>query len=369
MIVEEISKQFSIQGSPVKIRIFGSGHIHDTYHILTDAGQQVLLQKINDRVFQDVPVLMSNIKRVTRHLYGKMLRMPDHDPERETMILIPTVNGKHYLYEKSSGYWRMYRFITESRYLDQVEDPRMVEQAGLAYGRFLAWLVDLPGPRLHETIPAFHDMGSRIGRFLMSAQKDPAGRVRLVRKEITWIEKRTDEMMRLHFLRVGGRIPERITHNDTKINNVLFDTKGIALCVSDLDTVMPGIVHYDFGDAVRTAASTAMEDEKDLRRVSVDLRLFEAFSKGYLHETASILNAQEIEKLAFSARMMTFLIGLRFLTDFLEGDLYYKIHYPDQNLQRARVQFRLVESMEKNADSMEEIISRIIQNQKKEKMK
>jgi len=268
MIVEEISKQFSIQGNPVKIRIFGTGHIHDTYHIITDAGRQYLLQRINDKVFQDVPVLMSNIKRTTQHLAKKILGMPGHDPEREAMSLIPTVNGKHYLYDKESGYWRLYRFITESRYLDHVEDPRMVEQAGRAYGRFLAWLVDLPGPRLHETIPAFHDMGSRIGRFLMSAQRDPSGRARQVRREITWIEKRTDEMMRLHFLRAGGRIPERITHNDTKINNVLFDTKGVALCVSDLDTVMPGIVHYDFGDAVRTAASTAGEDEEDLGRVS-----------------------------------------------------------------------------------------------------
>jgi Ser/Thr protein kinase RdoA (MazF antagonist) len=367
MRIEEILKQFSIQGNPVKIRIFGTGHIHDTYHILTDSGRQYLLQKINDTVFQDVPVLMSNIKRVTQHLAEKILSLPGHDLEREAMSLIQTINGKHYLYDKDSGYWRIYRFITESRFWDHVEDPRMVEQAGRAYGRFLAWLVDLPGPRLHETIPAFHDMGSRIGRFLMSAQKDPAGRAKQVRKEISWIEKRTDEMMRLHFLRASGRIPERITHNDTKINNVLFDEKGLALCVSDLDTVMPGIVHYDFGDAVRTAATTAMEDEEDLSLVSVDLRQFEAFSTGYLQETASILTPLEIERLAFSARMMTFLIGLRFLTDYLEGDLYYKVHHPDQNLRRAKAQFKLVESMEKNADTMDEIITRIIQKKEKDK--
>src|SRR4030042_3391818 len=249
--------------------------------------------------------------------------------------------------------------------MDNVEKPRMVEQAGRAFGRFLVWLADLPGPRLHETIPAFHDMGSRIGRFLMSAQKDPSGRAKQVRKEITWIEKRTDEMMRLHFLTASGRIPERVTHNDTKINNVLFDAKGIALCVSDLDTVMPGIVHYDFGEAGRTAASTATEDEEDLSRVSVDLRLFEAFSTGYLHETAQILNPLEIEKLAFSSRMMTFLIGLRFLTDYLEGDQYYKILHPEQNLRRAKTQFKLVESMEKNSDSMDGIISCIIQKKEK----
>jgi Ser/Thr protein kinase RdoA (MazF antagonist) len=302
---------------------------------------------------------MSNMERVTRHLRNRVARMEGHDPDRESPTLVPAGDGLYYVHDPKAGYWRMFQFIPESRSFDTPENPSMMEAAGRAYGRFLVLLSDLPGSRLHETILAFHDLDDRLVRFRDVVRNDAVGRVRKSWPEIRWVESRAEDLLFLSRLRAEGRIPERITHNDTKLNNVLFDSSGNALCVVDLDTVMPGIVHYDFGDTVRSGAATGAEDETDLSRMGLDLALFGAFAAGFLGETRSFLTPMELKTLYLSPRFMTFIIGLRFLTDHLEGDRYFKIHSEGHNLQRARAQFRLVESMEQNQQEMERIVHRM----------
>jgi Ser/Thr protein kinase RdoA (MazF antagonist) len=354
--IETIAGRFETQGRVTECVPFGSGHIHDTYRVAMDDGGRYLLQRINHDVFRDVEGLMHNFDRVTRHIRKKLAETAGHDPDRECLTLIPAKDGRSFLQGEDGRFWRMLLFIQDSRSVDQSDDPALVAEAGRAYGGFIRLLSDLPGRRLNETIPAFHNMQNRLRNFFRAVQNDPAGRVQDVQSEIRWIDRRADEMQTIQRMVRDGRIPERITHNDTKINNVLFNAPGRALCVVDLDTVMPGCVHFDFGDAIRTCANTGAEDEPDPDNVSISLRLFEAFAKGFLEKTGDLLTPPEMETLASSARMMTFIIGIRFMTDYLEGDRYYKIHHPNHNLQRARAQFRLVESMEEHRMDMEEIV-------------
>jgi Ser/Thr protein kinase RdoA (MazF antagonist) len=354
---EKIAAHFQIQGDVAGCVPFGSGHIHDTYRVTMDDGVQYLLQRVNHEVFRDVAGLMRNFDRITRHIREKLSGI-EHDPERECLTLMPAADGRTFL-EIDGRFWRMLVFIRDSRAFDQSDDPAIVEEAGKAYGGFIRLLSDLQGERLNETIPLFHDVQHRLRNFFRAVQNDPAGRAQDVQSEIRWVDRRADGMLAVQRMRRDGRIPERITHNDTKINNVLFDRAGRALCVVDLDTVMPGCVHFDFGDAIRTCANTGAEDEPDPENVSFSLELFEAYARGFLGQTRDFLTRAEIETLAFSARMMTFVIGLRFLTDHLEGDRYYKIHRPSHNIVRARAQFRLVERMEERQHEMEDVIARL----------
>lgn len=345
-----IISRFRIEGQVKHAFLFGSGHINDSYKVLTNE-KNFLLQRINHNVFKDVPGLTNNIIRITDHL-------SDHLTGENQQVLIPvrTNKGDYILKDDEDNYWRVFNFIEGSKSYDRVDNPEIAYEGGRAYGWFLKMLDGFPVDTLIETIPRFHDIGFRLENFRRAVLENTAGRAGEVQKEIDFANARSDEMQFISNLGRDGKIPLRVTHNDTKINNVLFDLDNTAICVIDLDTVMPGYVHFDFGDAIRTFTNTADEDEKDLTKVSMDIVLFEAFSKGFLSETKSILNSDEIKTLAFSARLMTYIIGLRFLTDYLQGDVYYKTRFPGHNLTRARVQFKLIESMEEQRERMGEII-------------
>ena len=347
-----IIRRFRIDGNVKNAYPFGSGHINDSYKVLTN-DKNYLLQRINHEVFKDVRGLTNNISRVSDHLTEKIAGKGSH---MQILTSIRTLNGEFIYKDDDENNWRVFDFIENSKSYNRVENPELAFEGGKAYGWFIKMLNDFPVNTLVETIPMFHDMNFRLENFQKALNTNPAGRAGEVGKEIDFVNQRAEEMKLVLNLGKEGKIPIRVTHNDTKINNVLFDQDEKAVCVIDLDTVMPGYVHYDFGDAIRTFTNTADEDEKDLSKVSMSLELYEGFAKGFLSETKSILQPAELETLALSARIMTYIIGLRFLTDYLDGDVYYKTHYPGHNLTRARVQFRLIESMEAQMSMMEEII-------------
>lgn len=359
--LKEIFDCFCADGSYSSGSPYGSGHIHDTFKVETVEKDKddYILQRLNNRVFKNIPALQNNIERVTEHLHKKYLEIPGSNVKRECLTLIPAKNGKTWIQDDKGSFWRMYIFITNHRSYDIVDSPGKAFEGGKAIGKFQAMLSDLPGDPLSETIPFFHDIEKRLETFDRVRLADPAGRVDKVREEINFVLKRAEEMKIILRLGREGKIPLRITHNDTKFNNILLDENDKALCVIDLDTVMPGYVHYDFGDAIRTAANVAAEDEKDLSKVKMDIGLYKAYAEGYLSETKSTLNNFEKEYLAFAPRLITFTIALRFLTDYIDGDNYFKIHHEHHNLQRARAQFKLVESMEEQYHEMQRIISKL----------
>lgn len=358
---KQILDQFEIKGDPVKIEPYGTGHINDTYRVINSNTKypDYLLQKINNQIFKDIPGLMDNIKRVTEHLRNKLAGIPGSEPEREALSLIPTKPGSWFYHETNNGYWRLYHFIKNHRAYDIVENSAQAFEGGRMFGKFMALLSDIPGGALNETIPGFHDINKRLETFYQTLESDPKKRANKTKPEIDFVGSRRTEMGRILRLGQDGKIPERITHNDTKFNNVLLDQNDKGLCVIDLDTVMTGYVHYDFGDAIRTSANSAAEDEKDLSKVKMDINLFEGYAKGFLKETKNELSGTEVDNLAFSAKLMPFIIGLRFLTDYIDGDNYFKTNYPDHNLVRARTQFRLIESAEEQFSRMEDIVQRI----------
>jgi len=361
--LKKVIEHFQITGTFESGHSFGSGHINETYLIRTHEKDQndYILQRVNHHVFQNVPALQENINRVTTHVKNKLEQIPGSQPRRETLTLVPAVDDKSYYYDDEGNYWRVYMYIDHHRSYDRVESAHQAYEGGKTFGRFQYFISDLPGPPLNETIPNFHNMDTRLATFFKTVESNPKNRVGSAREEIRFVEQRAEEMTRILRLGQAKSIPERITHNDTKFNNVLFDENDRGLCVVDLDTIMPGFIHYDFGDSIRTSSNTGMEDDPDLSKVELDLNLFEAYSKGFLSQTHSFLTHTEIENLAFSGKMMTFIMGLRFLTDYLDGDHYYKIHSKEHNLQRAKAQFKLVSSMERQYDSMQKIIERIVQ--------
>jgi hypothetical protein len=356
-----VAANFSIKGTFANARTFGSGHIHDTFLIKTREHDcpDYILQRINHAIFRDVPRLMENIVRVTAHIRAKLNAIPGAEPEREVLTVIPAADGC-YIYQDGEGsYWRCYLFIDRHRSFDLVDSPERACEGGKHFGRFLKLLADFPDPPLHETIPDFHNVEFHLREFSEVLLADPCRRAGEVAVEIAFIRERAEAMKIILRLGQAGRIPLRITHNDTKFNNILFDERGRGLCIIDLDTVMPGYVHYDFGDAIRSGANRAREDEPDLDRVEMNIALFAGYAKGFLASLRGCLTEQETSHLAFSAKLLAFLIGLRFLSDYLAGDHYFKIKCPSHNLQRARVQFRLLESMERQFTQMEDIISNL----------
>ncbi|MCX6254492.1 MAG: aminoglycoside phosphotransferase family protein [Bacteroidia bacterium] len=359
--LKEIFEYFIADGTFLDGEPYGSGHIHDTFRIETIEKDKdnFILQRLNNRIFKNIPQLQQNIERVTVHLRNKLRIVPGSDIKRECLRLIPSRDGKSWIIDKEGNYWRMYIFISNHRSYNIVDSPDKAFEGGKAIGRFQAMLSDMPGGPLFETIPNFHNIKSRLDIFNLKVKENPAGRVGIVGEEITQILQRAEEMKIILKLGEEGKIPLRITHNDTKFNNILLDENDKALCVIDLDTVMPGYVHYDFGDAIRTVTNTAPEDEKDLSRIKMDINLFKAYSQGYLSETGKTLNEVEKEYLAFAPRLITYIIAVRFLTDFIDGDNYFKIHHELHNLQRARAQLRLVMSMEEQYDAMRGIISKL----------
>lgn len=356
--LKHIVGHFQICAQPSVIRPLGSGHINTTYLVQTSPADcpDYVLQQINHHIFKDVPALMRNIELVTAHLRQKLPPFPKDEIRRRVLTLVPASNGGSFYRDEAGRYWRMYYHIAGSLSFDVVENPDMAYHGGQAFGGFLALLADLPVSQLHTTIPAFHDINYRLQAFEEAVGTDAAGRVKQVAQEIDFVRRRVGDMQTLQNLADQGLIPQRITHNDTKFNNILFDSQMHALCIIDLDTVMPGLIHFDFGDAIRTCANTAAEDEADLTKVAVNIDLFRAYARGFLSQTAAVLTQTEIDYLAFSAKLMTFIIGLRFLTDYLDGDHYYRIQYKEHNLVRARAQFQLLRSMEKYYDTMRRII-------------
>ena len=360
--LREIFGCFCTEGTFLRGEPFGSGHIHDTFRIETAESDKddYILQCLNNRIFKNIPELQENIERVTVHLRKKLSNIPGSDIRRECLQLITSKEGKSWIKDKQGKFWRMYIFISDHRSYNIVDTPGKAYEGGKAIGRFQAMLADLPGKPLHETIPFFHNIEKRLETFQKVINADPLGRVSNIGDEISSVLRRADEMKIILRLGREGKIPLRITHNDTKFNNILLDRNDKALCVIDLDTVMPGYVHYDFGDAIRTAANTAAEDEKELSKVRMDIELFEAYAGGYLSETCNTLNDTEKEYLAFAPGLITYTIATRFLTDYIDGDNYFKVNHEHHNLQRARAQLKLVESMEDQYREMREIIDGLI---------
>ncbi|WP_461489833.1 phosphotransferase enzyme family protein [Pontibacter sp. HJ8] len=358
---EGVLSQFDLKGGIEAVTPYGSGHIHDTYYVRnTDAAcPDYLLQRINHHVFRNVPQLMENIQQVTTHLRNKLAGMPAQDPDREVLTLIPTRRHTTYYQDADGNFWRVYLLLQGTRSYDLVENAQQAYQGGKAFGRFQALLADMDATQLHESIPDFHNVEYRLRQFEEAREKDPAGRVTEVQAEIEFVEQRVHAMATIVRLGREGKLPLRITHNDTKFNNVLLDSQDKAQCVIDLDTVMPGFVAYDYGDAIRTTAVTTPEDEKDLSKIDIDLDLFRGFTQGFLEETRGSLTEQEIESLSLGITLLPFIMGLRFLTDYIDGDHYYKIHFPEHNLQRAQAQFRLVEVLEEKIGLLQGTIREI----------
>lgn len=355
--------QFAISGSVAAVTPHGSGHIHDTFRVQqAQAGQpDYLLQRVNHHVFKNVPALMENMRQVTAHLREKVASRPGGRPEQEVLTLIPTLSGQDYYQDQAGNYWRMLLFLPDTNSYDLVQTPQQAYEGGKAFGRFQALLADFPADRLHETIPNFHNIQSRLEQLQAAIGRDPLGRVGEVGAEIAAIEQRADLMRQIYLLGQSGQLPLRITHNDTKFNNVLLDKANRAQCVIDLDTVMPGYVAYDFGDAIRTTVNTAAEDEADTSKIEVNMDLFTGFTAGFLAETGAVLTETEIASLSLGVLLLPYIMAVRFLTDYIDGDHYYKIHFPQHNLQRARAQLALVKKLEKQYERMDHIIREIAQ--------
>jgi hypothetical protein len=349
---------FNAEGDYLRAKKFGSGHIHDTYKIETvgSHSHNYILQRINRVVFNDVETLQRNIEVVTSHIRSKLSVIPGSDPVRQCLSMIPTRSGERWHADQNGNFWRLFIYIENHRSYDIVDSPQKAYEGGRAIGRFVNMLSDLPADSIAETIPYFHNVEKRLDNFLKSISDDRVQRAALAKDLTAEILNRAGEMKVIVRLGEEGKIPIRITHNDTKFNNVLLDENDKALCVIDLDTVMPGYVHYDYGDAIRTAASTAAEDETNLSLVSISLPLFESWTAGFLGETKQILTSEEKKWLAFAPRLITYTQALRFLTDYIDGDIYYKVRHPGHNLERATAQFSLLKNMERYSAEMEDIV-------------
>jgi Ser/Thr protein kinase RdoA (MazF antagonist) len=358
----DVVQRFRAWGDFIGAAPYGSGHINDTFKVtfnMAGAPVHYLLQRINHHIFKDPRAVMDNIVRVTNHVRARLTAAGVEDVTRHSLCVVFTRDAKPCYEDGEGNWWRMYLFVEGARTFDTIESEGQAMEAARAYARFQNLLADLPAPRLHETIPNFHNTPVRLGALQEAIAEDSCSRAAEAREDITFVERRATQCGRLLERHAKGDIPERITHNDTKLNNVMLDNRtGEGVCVVDLDTVMPGLALYDFGDMVRSATAAAAEDERDLSKVRMRIEMFEAIARGYLSE-ARFLNAAEREELVFSARLMTLMVGMRFLTDYLKGDVYFKTKRPGHNLDRCRAQFRMVESMEAQADQMERIVARL----------
>lgn len=352
--LSEIAQHFALD---YDAESYGNGHINDTYLI---SGKQYILQRINTDVFKKPDEVMENIVSITSFLRNEIAKNGGN-PDRETMTVVPTVDGKNYYMAPSGNCYRVYKFISNAVSYDIVENPNQLYEAARAFGKFQKLLSGFPANKLHETILRFHDTYKRFCDLKNAAAADVMHRAASVADELEFAYKFEDETKIICDLMRSGEIPTRVTHNDTKLNNVMLEAgtdKG--LCVIDLDTVMPGSLLFDYGDALRTGAATAPEDEKDLSKMHFDLTLFEAFTKGFLEEMGDSITKKETELLAFSAKIITYECGIRFLTDYLCGDTYFKTKYPEHNLDRTRTQFKLVSEIEQKTPEMNKIIAKYI---------
>ncbi len=348
---------FDVPIDPDTCRSFGGGHINDTYIFASgkeDDAARYIIQAVNTNVFKQPEIIMDNIRMVSEHIAHRKGR------QKSLMEFITTKSGRYYHPDRDNKVWRLYRFV-EAICLDFPESTSDFYECGFAFGDFQKNLSDFPAERLHETIPDFHNTPKRFRDFLAAVEKDPLGRAASVQAEIDFIKAREPFYSVLIENNAAGKLPLRVTHNDTKSNNVLLNPKTRkALCVIDLDTIMPGFSVNDFGDAIRFGASTAKEDEKDLSKVSMDLDMFEAYANGFLKGADGLLTDSEIELLPEGSKMMTIECGMRFLADYLEGDTYFKTSYEGQNLDRCRTQLKLVEDMESKWDDMKKIVRKFL---------
>jgi hypothetical protein len=355
--VSDVAMQFEIPGEFIRASPYGRGHINDTWCVVfRQAGVPVrsILQRINRSVFNNPVALMENIERVTSHLAAQVADKPDRS--RRVLTLIPARDGHSWRLDEDGNYWRAWRFIAKARTYDAVESVQQAYQAAKAFGQFQRMLIGMPAPRLHDTIPDFHYTPKRFAALEQAFALDAARRASSVGPEIEFAIARKSITRVL----IDASLPERVIHNDTKFSNVLIDDDtGEGICVIDLDTVMPGLALYDFGDTVRTATSPASEDERNLSKVSMEFSMFEALVRGYLASAGSFLSRAEKEYLAFSGKLITFEQGIRFLTDYLAGDIYYKVQRGGHNLDRCRTQFKLVESIERQEKKMEQLVRSI----------
>jgi aminoglycoside phosphotransferase (APT) family kinase protein len=362
--ISEIFGNFQAKGTFVQAGAYGSGHINDTFAVTCDLdGEKVryIIQRINHNVFKNPAELMDNVARVTTHIRKKLESQGFTDVDRKVLTLIPTVDGKSHYVDPAGNHWRLYIFVEGVSTYDVMENLDQAYQAAKTLGEFQEMLVDLPGPQLFDTIPDFHNGQKRFAAFEEAVKADVCDRAKDAADEIKFLQENSWVFDVLPNLVNQGEIPMRITHNDTKINNVMIDDEtNEGICVIDLDTVMPGLALYDFGDIMRTTLTPTEEDETDLSKVGMEMPRFEAILRGYLTTAAKFLNPTEVKHLVFSGKMITLMIGTRFLTDHLAGDTYFKVHRENHNLDRARTQFKLVQSITENEEQMMKLVKEIL---------
>ena len=371
--LREIASHFALEGPVTAIDSLGEGFINDTFIVRTEAdAPDYILQRKNKAVFPDVPAMMDNIRRVTEHIRRRVIAAGG-DPRREVMTVVPAKDGHLYHVDAEGEYWAATVFIDDTVAYNKADSPELARKGGEGIGKFQSQLDDFTEP-LAETIKGFHNIRHRFGQWDAALARDAAGRRIHLAEEIGWIESRRAamrsfcakvEMLRFWQRVETGEIPRRVTHNDTKINNILFDKQGEVLCAIDLDTVMASTSLNDFGDAIRSYANTGDEDDRDLSRVGISLEMFSAYTDGYLSLRAAQLTDTEIGHLAFSARYITFEQVLRFLMDYIDGDTYYKIKYPGHNLVRTHAQYRLLQSMEEHYGEMCRIVRETVDKYRK----
>lgn len=356
--VNEIIQNFCIEGDFAEAKIFGSGHINDTFYIKNNQQDlpDYLLQRINHHVFKDVSGVIDNIYMVTSHLKNKLRETYGDDVDKRVLSLIPAKDKKLFVKDSNGNFWRMYIFMSGSKSYDIVTSDKQAREGGKAFGEFQSLLSDMNPQLLSETIVDFHNIIKRLKDFHIALENDELGRKALVAQEIEFIKAREEEMSTIYNWGKAGSIPQRITHNDTKFNNILFDRDDKAQCIIDLDTVMSGYIAYDFGDAIRTLINTTVEDEQDLSKIQLNIPLFKAYTKGYSETASSFITTKEVDSLYYGMMLLPYMQGVRFLTDYLQGDTYFKTAYTEHNLIRTKAQFYLLSKMEEEKDLLSEII-------------
>jgi Ser/Thr protein kinase RdoA (MazF antagonist) len=361
--LQSIAEQFDFEGRFIGAEKHGDGHINESYIVFFEKEDgkvlKYIVQRINSTIFRSPEKLMENIENVTSHIREKVIAAGGN-PDRESLNLVLTKDGKSFYRSENGEYWRSFIFIEGAKTYLVVENPNHFYNAGRAFGKFQQYLADFNADKLHVTIPDFHNTEKRLLCFLEVVKNDVVGRAKDVQSEIQFVMERADDTKVLGGLLKEGKLPNRVTHNDTKFNNVMIDNlTGEGICVIDLDTVMPGLSLYDFGDAIRSGANSAEEDEPDVSKVSLDINLFESFTKGFIETAGYALTDLELEYLPFSSKLITLELGMRFLGDYLNGDVYFRIHREKHNLERARVQFTLVADIERKLELMKEIVQSI----------
>jgi hypothetical protein len=364
--IAEVASHFRCEADACSSKAYGSGHINDTFLLKNQhaGGRDYLLQRINTKIFTNVEKLTDNMQKVTEHLKSKIEASGYGDPLKEVMTLVPTTDNRYFYKDSAGEYWRMLYFLSDTKSYDVVKTPKQAFEGGRAFGKFQYMLSDIPSGEMFEVIPDFHNIQKRLQHLDEAILNDAHGRLASVDAELKIVKQYAESMQFFQQSEKVADLPRRVIHNDTKFNNVLLDSNDEAQCVIDLETVMDGYVAYDFGDAVRTIINTSTEDEADLEKIQLNMPLFTAFVEGYLKEASSFLTDAEVNSLMKGALLLPYMQAVRFLTDHINGDTYFKIKFEGHNLQRARAQFQLLKMMDANADEMHQIILREVNTNK-----